>query len=202
MPEFGISANWPPRAHFMEHGPIRHDEILASKMGGRRMQVLGLIAVRKPIKQIAAELGISVSAVNQHIKALKQQFGANSLADLWRVHNELAEAGVFPDCIKSACTKSQLPQTPLQPEMASQEFGSPVTTFHEPLAFRVDAPWENWTEQGGFQGVLNGSNAAWVRSALIVAIALGLFVLILIGLGVAQGVTSVLDAAAIPQRTD
>ena len=183
----------------MKHSPIRQDNQSSRSMGGKRMLVLGLLAERKPIKQIAAELDISVSAVNQHIKSLKLQFGANSLADLWQVHNELIEAGELADCTKSTCTKSQLPHDAIPPEMPVQEFGSPVTTFHEPLAFRVEAPWENWAGQSGFQGVLNGANAAWVRIALIVAIALGLFVLILIGLGVAQGVASALDAAAIPQ---
>jgi DNA-binding CsgD family transcriptional regulator len=186
----------------MEHAPIRPTGDQSRRLSDRRMQILALIAERKSIKQIAGELDISVSAVNQHIKALKTQFGANSLSGLWRVYNELAESGEFPDCTKSACTKSQLPDEAFVPEMSAQEFASSVTTFHEPIAFRAEAPWDSWTDQSGFRGVLNGANAAWIRSVLIVAIALGLFVLVLIGLGVAQGVTSALNAAvAIPRAT-
>lgn len=48
----------------------------------RQRDVMERIDRRVPIKVIADELGVSVTRVNQHIRALKDIYGADSLADL------------------------------------------------------------------------------------------------------------------------
>lgn len=48
----------------------------------RQQAVMERIDRRVPIKVIAQELGVSETRVNQHIRALKDSFEAESLGDL------------------------------------------------------------------------------------------------------------------------
>src|SRR5687768_12903677 len=60
----------------------------------RERAILGAIDRRLPLKAVAGELGISESRVNQHVRALKQRYGAHALPDLvdaWRAQDGAPE---------------------------------------------------------------------------------------------------------------
>jgi len=68
---------------------IESESDLIAGLTPRQREVIERIDRRMPIKLIANELGISPSRVNQHIRALKDRFGAESLAELveaYRAH--------------------------------------------------------------------------------------------------------------------
>ncbi|MEZ5684272.1 MAG: helix-turn-helix transcriptional regulator [Novosphingobium sp.] len=158
----------------------------------RQSQVLELVAKRRTLKQIAGELQISESAVNQHIKALKVILGVNSLSELADLHRTMGNLHAESDCRNSACRISELPsEHDIDQQSELDDQGSEIT-FHDAFSYRLDAPWEGEIEPKVVPGLLEGSNAGLLRAALIVAIALGFFALILIGLGVAQGVSEVI----------
>lgn len=59
-----------------------------SPLTPRQQDVMERIDCRVPIKVIAQELGLSETRINQHIRALKDIYGAASLNDLVRLHRE------------------------------------------------------------------------------------------------------------------
>jgi DNA-binding CsgD family transcriptional regulator len=162
----------------------------------RQSQVLELVAKRRTLKQIAGQLQISESAINQHIKALKVILGVNSLSELADFHRTMGNLHAESDCRNSACRISELPsehEIYQQSELDSQ--GSDVT-FHDVFSYRLNTPWEVQAEPKVVPGLLNGPSSRLLRAALIVAMALGFLSLVLIGLGVAQGVSEVVAGVA------
>jgi len=156
----------------------------------RQAQVLELVAKRRTLKQIASELSISESAINQHIKALKASLGVNSLAGLADVHRMLTECAEDSDYIKSTCRKSGLSEGSENSQRMRQDDLEPTLSFQDAISYTVAAPWEYQEDPVVVPRVLNGANAKLVRSAYIVGIAIGFFILVLTGLGIAQGLTA------------
>lgn len=158
----------------------------------RQAQVLELVAKRRTLKQIASELSISESAVNQHIKAMKASLGVNSLPELAEVYRGLSDSMGEATCRKSTSRISGLSE-PAESGQQPQPNGlDPVVSFNDALRYRLDAPWNESTGPVVVPGLLRGANAKLVRSALIVGIAVGFFALVLVGLGVAQGLSSMM----------
>lgn len=64
----------------------------------RQRDVMERVERRIPIKVIAGELGVSATRVNQHIRALKDIYGADSLAELVEYYRrDEASAAVVVD---------------------------------------------------------------------------------------------------------
>lgn len=159
----------------------------------RQAQVLELVAKRRTLKQIADELAISESAINQHVKMLKTILKVNSLPELADTFRSLSEHHSESTYRKSTSRISGLSELPENRQHGGQDGLEPVVTFSDALHFHKSAPWDGSTEPSIVPGVLNGTNAKLVRAALIVGISLGLFILILTGLGVAQGLTEAIS---------
>lgn len=166
----------------------------------RQVQILELIAKRFTLKQVAAELGISESAVNQHVRSLKGVFRVNSLPELAECHRLMTGIAGDPDCRKTAYRKPLVANAAGFEQRMSPDDNGSVVTFHDPLTYRLGTPWED-QEPVVVPKLLDGSNAKLVRAAYIVAIAIGFFVLILVGLGVAQGLSDVLADKAASSST-
>jgi hypothetical protein len=135
---------------------------------------------RMPIKQIAAELDVSESRVNQHIRALKDVYRVGNLKDLcdsYRV--ELQESGQPAPYRKAASTISEVPQRREfdEPEgrVAPGEF---VLADVAPLA--IEAPWIVRNEPRAVPGVLDGDHAVLYRLAVIIGLALAFIVLVIL----------------------
>ena len=162
------------------------------KLTMRQIDVLDGISRRKSIKQIAFELQISESAINQHIKTLKTNLKVGSLAGLAETYRSISILYEDSNCRKTASRKNRLPSAMECPDEKGRDGVEPIITFQEPLAYEMRAPWTAMVGPPVVPGVLNGKNASWVRGAAIIVIAVGILAVIMIGLGVAQGVTSAL----------
>lgn len=165
----------------------------SKNLTARQAQVLELVAKRRTLKQVADELAISESAVNQHVKSLKTVLKVNSLpelADSYRILSDLLADSTYR---KTTSRISGLSDFAENGQQDSQNGFEPVVTFNDALQYHRGAPWDEAIEPNIVPGVLNGTNAKLVRAALIVGISLGLFVLILTGLGVAQGLTAAIS---------
>ncbi len=167
------------------------------ELTSRQVQVLELVAKRRTLKQVAGELGISESAVNQHIKTLKLALGVNSLTELADVHRAMPDPLLTEDCRNSACINSGLPSDPPASQIPVADDLTPAVSFHDSISYRVDAPWSLMTEPRVVPEVLNGANSKWARATLMVALTIGLFAAVILGLGAAQGVSSALSAERI-----
>lgn len=146
----------------------------------RQRDVLVRLDRRMPIKQIAAELDVSESRVNQHIRVLKDVYRVGNLKDLcdsYRV--ELQDSGEPAPYRKAASTISEVPPRREfdEPEdrVAPGEF---VLADVAPLA--IEAPWIVRNEPRVVPGVLDGDHAVLYRLAVIIGLALAFIVLVIL----------------------
>ena len=146
----------------------------------RQKDVLIRLDRRMPIKLIAAELDVSESRVNQHIRALKDAYKVGNLKDLCDSYRaEVQESGKTAPYSKPASTISEVPPgRPIdEPEdrVAPGEF---VLADVAPLA--IEAPWMVRNEPRAVPGVLDGDHAVLYRLAVIIGLALAFIVLVIL----------------------
>lgn len=167
----------------------------SKRLTGRQREVLDGIAKRKTIKSIAHELGISDSAVNQHIKTLKSALHAHSLSDLAKYYSEYSTNYEALDCRKTA---SRIPQ--VSPRTDNSEMGlrneiNPTVTFHDALTYHQGAPWDQTNGEVIVPEVLNGADGKLARFRSIVFITIGIFAVIILGLTSMNEVSSTLESS-------
>ncbi|QSB46211.1 hypothetical protein IDJ81_13770 [Tsuneonella flava] len=139
---------------------------------------------RLPLKAVAAELGISESRVNQHVRALKEIYGVASLGELveaWRgeasrtavsASNQTNSLSDEP-YRNSAWRNSQVPKSDDGLDQGSWVApGEFVLSDAAPIA--IEAPWKKHEEPQVVPGVLDGDNAVLIRLAVIIGIAFGI----------------------------
>lgn len=165
------------------------------RLTGRQHDVLDGIAKRKTIKAIAHELGISDSAVNQHIKTLKSALHAYSLSDLAKFYSEYSTDDAALNCRKTA---SRIPQ--VSPRTDNSEMGprneiDPTVTFHDALTYHQGAPWDRANGEAIVPQVLNGADGKLARFKSIVFITIGIFAVIILGLTSMNAVSSTLESS-------
>lgn len=161
----------------------------SSELTARQRAVIERIERRVPIKTIAGELGISPTRVNQHVRALKDLYGVNSLGELvenFRERSELpsdverCEQGErSAPFTKDALTKDQFPSGPVSGEAASRD-DSAAIAFSDALSISVEAPWERQVEQAVVPGMLDGHNFVTARLLAMVVGAVGMVSLLVL----------------------
>ena len=162
------------------------------KLTKRQIEVLDGISRRHSIKQIAFELQISESAINQHIRALKNSLRVGSLAALAEAYSSISVCYEDQDYRKTTSRKKRLPLATERIDEMCMDGIEPIIEFHQPLVYEIKAPWTSMVGPPVVPRVLNGENSSWVRGVAIILIAVGILATVMIGLGVAQGVTSAL----------
>ncbi|MHA6332807.1 helix-turn-helix transcriptional regulator [Qipengyuania sp. CAU 1752] len=151
-----------------------------SALTDRQQDVLVRIDRRMPIKQIAGEMGVSDSRVNQHIRALKDAYQVENLKDLVDCYRlEVRDSGESAPYRNLASRNSQVPQPE---EMDDSEVrvapGEFVLSDVAPLA--IEAPWSVRNEPRVVPGVLDGDHAVLYRLAVIIGLALAFIVLVIL----------------------
>jgi len=145
---------------------------------------------RVPIKVIAQELGVSETRINQHIRALKDIYGADNLRDLVDLYRLKGGAKVESDAgnnvevledleasskplSEDAYNIPQVPATVFGFDMGDRDNLAHVELNDaSPLIERV--PWLRPGEPKVVPGLLDGEHAVMFRLAAIVGIAFGL----------------------------
>ena len=150
----------------------------------RQQDVLVRIDRRMPIKQIAGELDVSESRINQHIRALKDTYSVENLKDLVDSYRAEGPETAFDSSEpapyrKPASINSEVPQPAEMDEpevrVAPGEF---VLSDVAPLA--IEAPWTVRNEPRVVPGVLDGDHAVLYRLAVIIGLALAFIVLVIL----------------------
>ena len=165
------------------------------RLTGRQRDVLDGIAKRKTIKTIAHEIGISDSAVNQHIRSLKSALQANSLSDLAKYYAEYSTDYDALNCRKTACRIPQVSPLTDNFEMGSRNEIDPTVTFHDALIYHQGAPWDRASGEVVVPEVLNGADGKLARFRSIVFITIGIFAVIILGLTSMNEVSSTLESS-------
>jgi DNA-binding CsgD family transcriptional regulator len=156
----------------------------------RQKQVLSLIDRRLTIKEIAAELGISETRVNQHITTLKQRLDANTHRELAARYREMFTPVVPPPFRNPAGTKTQLVGE-RQPRSIPGRAADGDLVLADVHAFSLEAPWARASEPQVVPPVLDGKNAVLLRLAVVAAMVCGILASLILAITAATSLTEV-----------
>jgi len=161
----------------------------SGELTARQRAVIERIERRVPIKTIAGELGISPTRVNQHVRAVKDLYGVNSLGKLVEAFRERSELPGDPEegertrrstpFTKDALTKDQFSSGSMSGERASRDDSAEIA-FSDALSISVEAPWERQIELAVVPGMLDGHNFVTARLLAMVAGAVGMVSLLVL----------------------
>ncbi len=169
----------------------------------RQRAVMERIDRRVPIKVIANELGVSETRINQHIRALKNIYQAESLNELVEIHRAFrrssmgaipaADSGVEepyrnPEYSKNQLTSSDNPgDLPNRDDQLEQSAGS-----HAPGPSEEDAGADQ-SEPQVVPGMLDGEQAVLLRFAAIVGIAFGILAAVVLSVTAAMALSEAME---------
>lgn len=161
---------------------------------------------RVPIKVIAEELGVSETRINQHIRALKDIYRAESLNEL--VETYRADVGYEGQGLPAseeaglsepAYTKNQLPQGARNGDGAGRVDPGELV-FHDVLPMGQLAAWERPDEPKVVPGALDGEHAVLFRFAIIIGIFFGALASVVLAVTATVTISEALDGkATIPE---
>lgn len=166
----------------------------------RQKQVLSLIDQRLTIKEIAGELGISETRVNQHIDTLKRRLNANTHRELAACYQKGLVAAISPPLRMPTGGKSQLPGA----EEARSSLGGVADgelTFADAHTFSVEAPWTKASEPRVVPPALDGQHAVLLRLALIAAMVCGILASLVLAITAADSLTQAVGGRPERQQT-
>lgn len=165
----------------------------------RQQAVLERIDRRVPIKVIAAELGVSETRINQHIRALKDHFSVDSLNELVEIHRSEFSEDPLSD---PAYTKNQVPDGTDRTD--SRERVDPgEIVFSDIMPLSDSLAWELPAEPRIVPGVLDGENAVLFRLVAIVGIAFGMLAAVVLTVTAALSLSAAMDGKAyVPVEKD
>lgn len=159
----------------------------ARELTERQAAVMERVDRRVPIKVIAQELGVSETRINQHIRALKDIYGADSLRDLVDLYRadqseneaepvrekELENEGVATSdnpLSEHVYINSQVPSTIFEFDTSNRDRAANVE-FNDASPMIDSAPWLRPGEPKVVPGLLDGEHAVTLRLAAIAGIA-------------------------------
>ena len=187
----------------------------------RQADVMERIDRRMPIKVIAGELGVSETRINQHIRALKNIYGARSLGELVEEyrkqraviveaeeleeefsHQEIAEISTLKPAeealTKPVCNKKQGERSVFGVNNDGRDEDEAIE-FNDASPLSTRAPWLMPDEPEVVPRVLSGEHAIVLRLAAIVGIASGILLAVLMTVSAAVALSEVTsDHAAVP----
>lgn len=178
----------------------------------RQREVMERIDRRIPIKVIAQELGVSETRINQHIRALKDIYEAESLGELVeKFRADKALQDFSGESEKNS--EKQIDKTPLKgfseaayskkqvvkgaaigDHGAGNDPGELVMSDVLPLL--EQAPWLRPGEPRVVPRVLDGEYAVWFRLAAILGIAFVFLAAIVLAVTAAVAISDALDGRA------
>ena len=173
---------------------------------------------RVPIKVIAQELGVSETRINQHIRALKDIFEAESLNELVETYRATkprpadanaagadnntnenqALAGFNKGLSEAVYSKNQVPESAAIPDVA-QRVDQGELVMNDAGSLIEQAPWLRAGELGEpkvVPGVLDGEHAILFRLAAIVGIGFGFLGALVLTLTAAVTISEALEGRA------
>ena len=156
----------------------------------RQKQVLSLIDRRLTIKEIAAELGISETRVNQHINALKRRLAANTHRELAARYQERFSLIASPPFTNTAGRQTQLANES-EPGSSDARGAGGELALADVQAFSIEAPWAKASEPQVVPPALDGKNAVLLRLAVVAAMVCGILASLVLAITAATSLSEV-----------
>lgn len=159
------------------------------KLTEKQHEVLRFVAENRTSKEIAWELGVSESAVNQRIEAVRGRTGSPPRAELARAYRQ------YLLDLEAACNPvpDNFPQVPVRPPIAQppeQDTRTDKLALADAVTYTLTPPWQGEKVDRVVPEVLDGSHAGLSRTAAMVAIAVGILLVAMVGLSVAETLSS------------
>lgn len=171
------------------------DQVSFGRLTEKQRDVLALLADGRTSKEMARDLRISVSAVNQRIETLRHRMGGISRAELGRLYRASLSLGQAEPCKTITGDSLHLPQQTWKSDSLSPDDLPGRLHFADSMSFQVEVPWVARPGPEVVPRVLDGKNAGLIRAAAIAAIVVGIFVAMTLALAVAQGLTEMTDTS-------
>jgi DNA-binding CsgD family transcriptional regulator len=157
----------------------------------KQHEVLRSVAENRTSKEIAWDLDISESAVNQRIEGVRSRAGSPPRAELARAYRQYLQdlelaCKPLPDKIP------QVADTHYPPPFQSRDEQADPFALADAMTFTVTAPWQSDRAGLVVPEVLDGAHAGLSRTAAMIAIAAGMLLLAMVGLGVVRALTEML----------
>ncbi|KHK92024.1 LuxR family transcriptional regulator [Novosphingobium malaysiense] len=165
----------------------------------KQHEVLRFVAENRTSKEIAWELGISESAVNQRIEGVRSRTGSPPRAELARAYRLYQQDGAADeDAAGDATCKplpGKIPQVPAGtgagqpwPRDDRARTRSPI----DAATYGFAASWQREREGRVVPEVLDGAHAGLSRTAAMIAIAVGILLAGLVGLSVVETLSNLI----------
>jgi DNA-binding CsgD family transcriptional regulator len=169
------------------------------RLTAKQHEVLRFVAENRTSKEIAWELGISESAVNQRIEGVRLRAGSPPRAELARAYRMYLQErrreqsaqphgpAQFPEPLQPP-EPAQAPE-PLQAPEPGQEATCNTLPDKDAVNYTVTAPWQRQGFDTIVPEALDGANAGLNRIAVMVGIAVGLLMVAMAGLALVRGLS-------------
>jgi DNA-binding CsgD family transcriptional regulator len=179
---------------------LSSDDPAFSELTVKQREVLELLAENRTTKEIAAQLGVSDSAVNQRIDPLRQRLGGVTRAELARRYRRVtqdAEAG--DGCKVFTGEKLQVEIPAFSGQRVERDDRPGRYRFEDSLGFSHN-PWVGRPEPRLVPRLLDGNHAGLARGIAIMLLLLLIVACLVLGLTAAQVLTETLGASR-PETT-
>lgn len=179
----------------------------------RQRAVMERIDRRIPIKVIAADLGVSETRINQHIRALKNIYGAASMTDL--VENYRTAHGLELVAERGPGDGEEQPQDPYvklpfsENEYSKKQINEELSNdnkwarndpgaliISDVLPLAEQAPWLKPGEPRVVPGLLDGEHAVLFRVVAMILIATGVLAAVVLTVTAAITLSEAMDGKA------
>lgn len=157
----------------------------------KQHEVLAFVAENRTSKEIAWDLGISESAVNQRIEGVRSRTGSPPRAELARAYRQYQQDQAAA-CNPLPEKNPQVPAMALFDEDQGRDELVERLTLADSATFKVTAPWQEENFPRIVPEVLDGANAGLSRTAAMIAIAGGLLLVAVFGLDLATKLSGLL----------
>lgn len=162
----------------------------------KQKAALDLLANHRTSKEIAHTLGVSETSVNRRIEVVKLRLGGITRQELARRYNLWLAANAGTDtepsytshlpCVETTGDILQLAEQDGPAEKPDRDSAVSETTFEDPVAMAIEAPWKEWSEPRIVPRVLDGDNATLTRGATIAILLLAIVASIVVALAAAK----------------
>lgn len=166
----------------------------------KQAAVLDHLANNRTSKEIAYALGVSETAINRRIEVLRQRLGGVTRHELarryrlWAVARaseadtppEKAYDSSDPACVETGFEILQLAESRPAAATASRDEADQRTSFEDPVAMSIEAPWSEGRDPRVVPRVLDGDHALLTRGATIAVLVFAILASVIVAIAAAK----------------
>lgn len=173
-----------------EAGRVDTDLLAALReLTPKQHEVMRRVAENRTSKEIAWDLGVSESAVNQRIEAVRSRAGGALRAELARAYRQYLDERSYKPVTGKIL---QVSGPPGPGQSMGRDEPADAFALADAVVYTVTPPWQGEAPVRIVPEVLDGTHAAFSRIAAMIGIAAGILLVAMIGLGVIHALTELI----------